>query len=313
MLDERDAQAVDAAKLYYAGGLSQAQVAERLGISRPTVSKLLSRAHERGFVTITLNDPRERGDELVQRLRERFGLTDARVVRPPAGAPLLNELGGAGAGLIEELVTDDTTLGVSWGTTMSAVAEHLRPQNRVGVKVVQLKGGHSHSERSTKDMATLAGFARAFHAETFMLPLPVIFDSVEAKEWVVRDRHIAHMLELGANVDVAVFTAGSADPESLVLNLGYLSEEETAELSAHAVGDVCSRFFTADGSPAAPEVDARTVGITLSDLAKRPTRVLVAGGARKAAAIRTALDMGLATHLVIDHDTASRILDEPGD
>ncbi|MDO5031298.1 sugar-binding transcriptional regulator [Corynebacterium sp.] len=310
MLDERDGHAIDAAKLYYNSRLSQAEVAARLGISRPTVSKLLQRAQERGFVTIVVHDPRERSDELVEKLKERFSLVDARVVTTPAGGSPLRDLGSAGAALLEELVKDGQSVGISWGETMASVGAHLRELPLEGVQVVQLKGGHSHTERSTKDAATLQAFARAFNAETFMLPLPVIFDSAEAKEWVVKDRHIASILQRGAAVDVAVFTAGAPAPESLALNLGYLSPAETQMIVQRAVGDVCSRFYTATGEVAAPEVDARTVGITLEDLAARPVRVLVAGGTTKAQAIRVALEMGLATHLVIDHLTAQRVLED---
>lgn len=305
----KDALAIDAAKLYYLSGLSQADIASHLGVSRPTVSKLLTHAAERGYVTITVTDPRERSDALSTRLHERFSLSDARVVTPPLGGSLLKELGSAGAVALEELVKDGASVGVSWGETMAAVAEHLHPTTHTGVSVVQLKGGHSHTERSTKDMETLTGFTRAFNAEMHMLPLPVIFDSAEAKRWVTRDRHIASLLERGSTVDIAVFTVGAPAPESLALNLGYLSADETELIMERAVGDACSRFFTADGQLAAPEVDARTVGITLDELAARPTRLLVAGGAEKAAAIRTALSMGLATHLVIDHATAERVLE----
>lgn len=308
MIDARDRQALDVAKLYYNSHLSQAEVAQCLGISRPTVSKLLQHAHDQGFVVISINDPRERSDELVRELKERFALADARVVTTPRGGNLMQDLGAAGAALLEEIVHDGSSVGVSWGQTMSAVAEHLRQLPLEGVKVVQLKGGHSHTQRSTKDFATLQGFARAFNAETFMLPLPVIFDSAETKQWVEKDRHIAHIVEMGSHVDVAVFTVGAAARESLALNLGYLSEEETQLILERAVGDVCSRFFDAEGRVAVPEVDARTVSITFDALAARPARVLVAGGAEKADAIRVVLEQGLATHLVIDHNTAQRVL-----
>ncbi|HJG56530.1 MAG TPA: RNA polymerase subunit sigma-70, partial [Corynebacterium xerosis] len=68
-------------------------------------------------------------------------------------------------------------------------------------------------------------------------------------------------------------------------------------------------FYRADGGVALPEVDARTVGITLADLRRVPTRVLVAGGSDKTEAIETALRTGLATHVVIDEATAARVLE----
>ena len=113
---------------------------------------------------------------------------------------------------------------------------------------------------------------------------------------------------MGASVSVAVFTVGAMKKESLALNLGYLTESEEEELLTNAVGDVCSRFFTTQGDVASQAVDERTVGISLSDLATRPTRVLVAGGAHKAEALQVALDMGLATHLVTDQTTAHKLV-----
>ncbi len=58
-MERRDEQSIEAVKLYYQQGLSQAEVATRMGLSRPTVAKLLAHGRERGFVTIEIHDPRE--------------------------------------------------------------------------------------------------------------------------------------------------------------------------------------------------------------------------------------------------------------
>lgn len=310
MISARDGLALDAAKLYYLAGLGQAEVAQRLGISRPTVSKLLAHALDRGFVSISLNDPRETAADLVAQLRERYGLAQVRMVHPPAAQQRLHaELGAAAAGLLPELLSDGMTVGISWGDTMLAMSENLHPIPVANTRVVQLKGGHSHTARNTNDMATLTGFARALNAEMLMLPLPVILDSPEVKELVIHDRHIAAMLAAGANCDIAVFTVGAVKAESLLLNLGYLSPEEQSRLMSRAVGDICSRFFDHSGAIADAEIDARTVGIGLEQLKSRPVRLLVAGGLDKAPAIEVALRTGMATHVVIDDLTARRVVE----
>ena len=66
-MELRDEQSLQVAKLYYRGGLSQSEVAAEMGLSRPTVAKLLQHAKARGYVTVEINDPREDGDELGQR------------------------------------------------------------------------------------------------------------------------------------------------------------------------------------------------------------------------------------------------------
>ena len=62
-MERRDEQSIEAVKLYYQQGLSQAEVATRMGLSRPTVAKLLAHGRERGFVTIEIHDPREDASE----------------------------------------------------------------------------------------------------------------------------------------------------------------------------------------------------------------------------------------------------------
>ena len=310
-MDARDVQALAAVKLYYGEGLTQSDVAKELGVSRPTVSKLLTLGRERGYVSITIHDPREEASEAGARLRDRYGLADVRLAQParPGSDVLLRELGRIGAELLDELVVDGTMLGVSWGRTMFAVSRQLKRKDVQGVEIIQLKGGMSHSDKSTNDIRTIGGFCSAFGAFARTLPLPVIFDSVETKRIVEQDRHIAHILQLGREVDIALFTVGGIAPDSLALNLGQLSDGERDRLLERAVGDACSRFYRADGGVALPQVDARTVGITLDDLRRVPTRVLVAGGSDKTAAIETALRTGLATHVVIDEATAARVLE----
>ena len=310
-MDARDVQALAAVKLYYGEGLTQSDVAKELGVSRPTVSKLLTLGRERGYVSITIHDPREEASEAGARLRDRYGLADVRLAQPArAGSDvLLRELGRIGAELLDELVVDGTMLGVSWGRTMFAVSRQLKRKDVQGVEIIQLKGGMSHSDKSTNDIRTIGGFCSAFGAFARTLPLPVIFDSVETKRIVEQDRHIAHILQLGREVDIALFTVGNIAADSLALNLGQLSDGERDRLLERAVGDACSRFYRADGGVALPEVDARTVGITLADLRRVPTRVLVAGGSDKTEAIETALRTGLATHVVIDEATAARVLE----
>ncbi|MCS4490251.1 sugar-binding transcriptional regulator [Corynebacterium sp. ES2794-CONJ1] len=309
----RDEQSLQAAKLYYQKGLSQAEVAAEIGVSRPTVAKLLAYARQRGFVVIEIRDPRDKGSFLAEKLVEIFspyGLEEARIVQAARQTPeeILKELGRVGALVLEEQVQDGHMVGVSWGNTMYAVAKALRHNPHTGVEIVQLKGGLSYTKRSTNDIETINRFCRAFDAYARTLPLPVIFDNVEVKRTVESDRHISHILDMGRHTDVVIFTVGSTSGDSLPLTLGYLSDTEKQLISTRAVGDACSRFFDEYGQVAVPSVDERTVGISLEDLASRPVRILVAGGASKLRAINTALVMGLASHLVIDGATALALI-----
>lgn len=310
-ISSRDVQAIEAAKLYYGEDLPQSQIAEALHISRPTVSKLLRYARDSGFVNISIRDPREESGELTQRLCERYGLDEVSLAAPPIDdqALVVRYLGVRGAEVVTRLVQDGDLVGVSWGRTIHSVSRNLARQQRRGVEVIQLKGGLSYSAKETNDVEIIQNFCEAFDAAGRFLALPVIFESVEVKDLVERERHIQECLRLGASCRTAVFTIGGMGPDSLLFDLGYLSEEEISRIRERAVGDICSRFITADGRIADQDVDARTVGIQLEALKSISQRVMVAGGQGKTEAIAAGLRAGFATHLVIDHFTARRLLD----
>ncbi|MBO3128783.1 sugar-binding transcriptional regulator [Dermatophilus congolensis] len=306
----RDSQALEVVKLYYRYELSQNEIATRLGISRPTVSKLIQHAKDRGFVTVEIHDPRESGAELADELRTRFGLQEVRLVHDhPIDPELTRELGRLGASMLQDIVTDGDLVGIAWGRSMHSIALALEPQPRRGVQFIQLKGGISLTPRSTNDLETMTMFTHAFNAYAWPLPLPVIFDSPEVKHLVEQDRHIRRLLNLGLEATVAVFTVGAVSQESVLLKIGQLTENEEKAILDHAVGDICSRFFDSTGSPFLSSVDERTIAIPLEKLREKDTRLIVAGGIRKAEALAVALRAGYATHLATDIDTARLIID----
>ena len=311
-MEKRDEQSIEALKLYYQQDLSQAEVASRMGCSRPTVAKLLAHGHARGFVTIDIHDPRDEASELAARLEKRYGLACARVAhgRAMREEEAIDQVGRVGAALLSQLVHDGMSVGISWGRTMNSLASHLSRSPRSGVRVVQLKGGTSFSERGTHDFEVMRAFCEAFSAEPRYLPLPVIFQDTATLSIVRQDRAIAKILEEGRGVDVAVFTVGAMGREVISLNLGQLEEAEVEALLRDAVGDVFSHVFTKSGTIARPQIERRTVSISLDDLRARPVRLLVAGGLVKARALEAGLRMGLATHLVVDQDLALSLLEE---
>ncbi|MDQ6949601.1 MAG: hypothetical protein M3256_25975, partial [Actinomycetota bacterium] len=75
-----------------------------------------------------------------------------------------------------------------------------------------------------------------------------------------------------------------------------------------AVGDLCGRFFRADGQVALESLDQRTIAIDREELRAIPTVVAVAAGPHKCDAIRGSLRTGCLNVLITDEATASLIL-----
>ena len=68
------------ARLYYDVGLKQPEIATRLRLSQPKVSRLLKSAQDEGIVRISVRAPSGTNPELEEALEQRFGLTEVEIV-----------------------------------------------------------------------------------------------------------------------------------------------------------------------------------------------------------------------------------------
>ena len=225
-----------------------------------------------------------------------------------ASGELLELVGAAAAEYIETIVKDDDTIGLAWGKTIHAIAQHLSPEDVHGVTVVQLKGSVANTKQKNYAFESVNAFASAFHTLPQYLPLPVIFDHQETKELVEQDTHIKYIMDLGRQADIAVFTVGTVRDSALLFHLGYFSQAEQEYLQQYAVGDVFSRFIDQNGSIVAPQINQRTIGIDLEQLKKIPQRVMVIANPAKTQAAAGALKAGYANVLVIDQGSAAGLV-----
>lgn len=310
MDNDKQRLSIEAARLYYISDYSQQEIAARLGVSRPTVSRLLNYAKEQGFVRISIVDPLEDLGVLGERIKQKYGLDHVLVAYSPENEyrEIQKHISKKAADYLHETVQDKDIIGVTWGRTMYSVALQLQQKPVKGVEVVQLKGGVSHSHVNTHAAETVNLFADAYHTIPRYLPLPVIFDSIELKQMVEEDRHIQRIIQLGKQANIAIFTVGTVKEDALLFQLGYLSREEQKLLMATGAGDICSRFFDAEGCIISEEINSRTIGIELEDLRAKDQSILVAGGQRKIEAIRAALVGRYANVLVTDQHSAQALL-----
>ncbi|MBT0133926.1 sugar-binding transcriptional regulator [Listeria seeligeri] len=307
---QKEQLSVEVARLYYQADFSQQEIAARLGVSRPTVSRLLQNAKTKGYVKIEVQDPFANLTELATALKEKYQLKNVTVAFSQTSdyTEITKQISQSAAEYLTEIIQDGDILGVSWGTTMYKIAQKLTP-SKTEIKVVQLKGGVSHSDVNTYAAETLALFGTSFDTSPVSLPLPVVLDNPVAKQMVEADRHIKNIIDLGKKANVAIFTVGTVRDEALLFRLGYFSDVEKNRLKEKAVGDICSRFFTINGEVADQEMDKRTIGINLQDLKQKETTILVAGGERKLKAIHGALRGGYANHFITDQFTAESLLE----
>ncbi len=309
---EKLIKVIEAAKLYYLLDHNQNDIAKILGVSRPTVSRLLQQAKSEGIVQINIMDPMEDVENLSLQLEKKFKLKKAIVASIPQfeNHIIKNYLGEKAALFLDEIVKDQDIIGVTWGTTLYHIAVELKQKFVKDVKVVQLKGGVSHSETNTYASEILYLFGKAYNTTPLNLPLPAIVDHVVVKQAMEADRHIHKILEQGKNANIALFTMGSIKKDSILFQMGYFTESEQKALNDNAVGDICSRFFNKDGEVCNESLNERTLGVKLEDLRQKEYSILVAGGPNKIEGIYGALKGEYANVLITDQFTAKFLLDK---
>lgn len=309
-LSAKEVQALDAAKLYYAG-LSQQEVARRLHVSRPTVSKLLAYARRRGFVRIEIHDPREQDPMLLDTLRERFNLLDVRLVSPvgPGEDLLRAALGREGARLLSSLVRDGDRIGAVGSRTLVELARSLEPVHRHHVELIQMARGLLPAERGLDEEACLVRMAQAFDAHLHLLDMPLVLGSIAERNDLHRAPRGRRVMEMVDQARIALFTVGEIHSDLQHLGHEVLSAVEREALIERGAGDLCSHFIDVHGRICLPDLTHRTTGITLAELRSKEQRILVAGGEAKAPVMRAALANGYVNRLITDVSAARGVLE----
>ncbi len=292
-----------AAWLYYRKGLTQAEVAKRLGLSRVKVTRLLARARAEGVVEFRITRPLPEAFRLGEELRRRFGLEDAAV------APEFGTLGSTAADYLYRVLVPGDRLGLGWSTTVSRIAPFLHPPKAPLGGVVAELVGHFLGQKNPYSVS--ARVAEVLGMRLLPLPAPVLFQSPRARAAILSEPRIREGLEAAGKSRVAVVGVGELSPGGTLVRTGMLAPEEARRLrEGGAVGDVLMRFFDARGRPLSTFLDDRVLGLPWEGFLTIPHRVAVAAGPHKVPVLRAALSGGLFHALVTDAATARALLAE---
>jgi len=300
------------AGLYYEDRLTQEEIAQQTGYSRSMISRFLTEARDLNVVEVKVNYPLGRQRELEQRLQAALDLKGVRVLSRGTldYAQMMRRLGTLAARAVEELVQDNTIIGVSWGMGVWELTNALRPQHRAGVHIVQMMGALAASEPETDGPELARRLARIFSGRYTTLPMPLIVDSESISQSLREDQRFKRVMMYCQEAQLALIGAGTVDPErSSMLRAGYLSDEQLQELrDAGAVGDVCALHYNLRGELIDAPLTRRMVTIDAPTLKAIPTKLAVAGGQYKAATVLGACRAGFIDMLVTDDVAANSLL-----
>ncbi|MEM9220975.1 MAG: sugar-binding domain-containing protein [Pseudomonadota bacterium] len=293
---------------YYRLGLTQQEVAARLGITRVRVNRQLAEARRRGIVRITVTSKLAENIELEERLKSVFGLDDAHVVLGLADDAANAEiLGDVAAEILGPQLVDGSTIGVGWGMTLRALASAMPERPLPRAAVVAMLG--SLTRRSSIDAFEAAtALAHRLHAECFYMPGPLICDSAKVRKAIESQPLVVDIKERAQGADVALFSVGGLD-SGTIRQAGLIDAEQLNSVrSAGAIGNFLGHYVDCHATIVDHPINDRVLGTRPDEIVTINKRVMVSGGATKVPVLRALLQHGLITELVTDQASAQAIL-----
>lgn len=285
-----------AAKLYYIDGLSQIEVARRMEISTASVSRLLTRARDGGFVRFEVPPLDDiTGDDA--RLAKGLGLKQVRAVdaaHQPALAVAVGFL------IAEAELPEDPVVAIGWGRAVQGIVTHGLPA-LPNARVVPATGGMNQSQAHFQINEFARTIAEQMGGTAHLLYAPAR-PSPELYAQLIRTPEIAAVSELWDRVDITVTGVGNFPDTSAEHALGF-----NADQKARIKGDVVRQYFDKFGAPIDWPGQEAQMGMSRTQLSQVPLAIGVCVGGDKVDAIIGAARSGMINALVTDTRTAKLV------
>ena len=300
---------VRAAWLHYAGGLTQGDVAKRLGVASLKAHRLIARANKEGLVRFSIEGDIAECLALEDAIRARYGLKFCEVCPDLDDEALpLQTLSVAGSRFLRLAFEseEDRVIGFGHGRTLAAMAAMLPKVAAPRLKLVSLLGGLTRRYSATP-FDVIHRLAERTGAETYVLPVPFYANSIEDRAVILSQPGVADVMNLGIASTLRVVGIGTMEADASILSTGMIEREEFEEAkAAGGAGEVLGHIFSLSGTVIENGISARTLSMDAPDIGRQKT-VAVAGGRSKIDAIRAALASGLIHGLITNERTAKAL------
>lgn len=294
--------------MHFVGGVNQNQIAATYGMSRATVSRIITRARNDGTVKIQLTVPLNDCLDLADRLQTRFGLNMAIVIpTAPDYADLQRSIGETAGDYLDGLIRDSGGLALGWGRTLSFAVNRLTVSMGPDYDVVGLMGSRPYGSTSNP-FEVISTAAQRTGGTGHYMTVPILVEDPALRRMLLGHQEVGHVLSLAARSDVALVACGDLSERNLMMSIASVREAAEALREAGAVGDLLGTFLDGDGNPVDHPINEQIVAAPLANLREKSATILAAGGENKVPIIRSLLKGRYIDHLVTDEATATRLI-----
>ncbi len=314
-VDEEAALAARAAWLHFAGGKTQGEVAEILGVQSTKAHRLIAKARAEGLIRVFVEGPIAGCIALEEQLKQQFNLKLCEVVpNIDEGALPLRTLAMAGARYLRNIIESGTyeLIGLGHGRTLAAAVDMLPSVDAGKTKFVSLLGGLTR-RFAASPFDVIHRVAERTGAESYVMPVPFFANSAKDRAVLESQYGVSNVIEMARNADIYIAGIGEVDRKSFIASGGMVDEEDVESVvNSDAVAEILGHFFLADGTHMPHPVSDRAMAPRMSELKSHKIVALV-GGTSKIQATRSILAGGLLHGLITDEATARRLVNpKPG-
>ena len=242
------AQLVKISCLYYLENIGMKEIAERLNVSVPTVSRALAKARELRIVNITIEGGNTQSAKLEIEMEETFSLKECLIVSGfDSMEAVYRQMAIASADLFRRALKPGNLIGVSWGETMKAVGENLQSVPLENIGVVPIIGAMGKIETGIYPNSIVRTFAGKLKGNAYLINTPALVDSAEVRKSLMEDSSFKPVRELWERLDMAILGVSGLGVESSVYREGIFNEEELCNAGQGSVSASNFMLFDSKG------------------------------------------------------------------
>lgn len=300
--------------MYYEDNLNQKEIANILGISRPTVSRILKEAVDAGVVKIEIVNLLKNDFQKIEReLERKYDLKEVIIADDKMDSlTQKQELAKCVSEYLNRIIKDKDIVGVSIGTTISQIPRYLKSGNSKNVTFVPLLGAIGDNDIEIHANQIASNMAKAYGGNCKLLYTPAVIDDLSTKEKLYQDPKIKEVMNLIEKTKIAIVGIGNPmSLDSTIMESGYMKQEDIKSLEKNnSVGVICLQAFDKNGDTSFLDFNKRVLGIELDKLTNINRTIGVACGDEKIEAIKAALEKKFINSLAINYSLALKLLED---
>jgi DNA-binding transcriptional regulator LsrR (DeoR family) len=299
------------ARDYYLANMTFAELADKYSLSRYLVNKYLETARQTGVVTILIDTPLRRNQELERQFHQLFDIKEIAIIEDGGLANGRDNLIHFSAEYIQKYIIQSSIVGTLWGATLYDVMEYFTPLVRDGLIFTQFMGENRKYKSSAGSRRMVETAAQKFSSNFLTLSGPLYIVDKSTREGMLREIASRPTIQTAKKMDMLFTGLGTLASVNSIPDWRAHIHEIFPNVDLEKIaGMVFGRPIDISGNVLVDPNEDCVFGLSMVQILRTPRRIAVVPSKFKAQSTLGALRGKFFTDLIITEAVAKRILDE---